>query len=241
MMHSGSCDLSPGAAPNQLKKGFIMFPTRPFLIPMCFLAFVFVGSMTVLAQNDNQAWLAGRKSLLKKDNLGIDFYFEIRVREDARQAYGYFFGPTIAYKVKPWLRVGGAFRVIHIKRGDQGFAKIRRPEFVFTFSQKLTGRLHFALRNRYEYFSREGRDDTDRLRSRITFSSPLRRGALTGLYFSNEFFYVAETGFWERNRVIPIGFNFKVGRKQKLKLFYMIEHLRRGSRDFHSLGVFYSF
>lgn len=218
-----------------------MLPTRPIFSLLCLLTFVFAGGSAALAQSDTQAWLAASKSLVKKDKLGINFYFETRVREDMSQAYGYFFGPTISYKVKPWLSVGGALKMIHFKSGDQGFAKIRRPELEFTFSHKLTQRLHYAHRNRYEYFSRVGRDDNERLRSRITFSTPARHGALTGLYFSHEFFYLPETGKWERYRTIPLGFNFNVTKKQKLKLFYMLEHVSRGSVDHHSLGVFYTF
>lgn len=218
-----------------------MFPSCPLKMMLCFLCFAFASSTAVLAQSDTQAWLAGSKNLLKNEKLSINFYFETRVREDLSQAYGYFFGPTVAYKIKPWLSLGGSVKMIHFKSGDQGFAKIRRPEIEFTFSQKLTQRLHYAHRNRYEYFSREGRDDNVRLRSRITLSSPVRYGAMTGLYFSNEFFYRSDRDEWERNRLIPIGVNFKINKKQKLKLFYMIEHVRRGSIDNHCLGVFYLF
>lgn len=195
------------------------------------------------AQSDGQAWLAMGKTLMKTDKLGITFYFENRDRENLTQAYGYFFGPTIAYKVKPWLSFGGAVRQIHFKTGDSGFAKIVRPEFEFNLKFKLARRLQYAHRNRYEYFDREGRADTTRLRSRITVSGPMRFGPVRSWYSSNEFFWSLDNHNIERNRLTPFGVSMNLpGRhKQKLKLYYMIESIRRNSMDLHILGSYYSF
>ncbi|CAM2006649.1 DUF2490 domain-containing protein [Acanthopleuribacter pedis] len=197
-------------------------------------------SLPALAQSDGQLWLSTSKSLYRSGNLSFKFYGETRLQDDGTDALGHFFGPTVSYRVKPWLNLGGAVKMIHFKSGDS-FAKIRRPEIQATLKFKLLDRLSYSHRNRYEYFSREGRDDTERLRSRLNFSIPLKHPSLSKIYFGNEFFYRPDTGEWERNRLVPFGLTFKLPRKQSLSLFYMLEHIRRNSHDNHTLGINYSF
>ncbi len=206
---------------------------RLLLVTVCF-------SLPILAQSDGQLWLSTSKRLYSSGNLSFKFYGETRLLDDGTDAFGHFFGPTVSYRAKPWLTLGGAVKMIHFKSADN-FAKIRRPEVQATIHFKLLDRLSYSHRNRYEYFSREGRDDTERLRSRINFSIPLRNSSISKIYFGNEFFYRPDTGSWELNRLVPIGLTFKLPRKQSLSLFYMIEHIRRNSLDNHTLGVSYSF
>ena len=195
-----------------------------------------------VANDDYQAWASLDKKLYSQGPFTLSFYTEVRLREEGHQAFGYFFGPRVQYRIKKYLAVGGAAKMIHFKGSGSGFARLQRYEGEATFNFKLAPRFSYAHRNRYEYIRREAGANSERWRSRIRFTVPVKGTRLVNkFFFGNEFFYDLRNGNFTENRIVPIGAGLKTNSKVSCSIYYLIQDSRSSSSNNHVLGTALSF
>ena len=207
---------------------------RKIYLVACFLV-----SSAFIQADDLQYWAAFNWKLFQRNDLTVNFYSEMRVRDDVNQAFGYFFGPTFRYKVMSRLTVGGGAKMIHFK-GGAGFARLQRYEAEATYNFNV-GKLRFDHRNRYEYFRRETASNRPRLRSRFGMRLPLNKGRLKRFFCSFEYLYLPKTHQTQAYRFVPAGISFSVSKDVSLSAYYMREHQFNGSVDNNVLGTTLSF
>ncbi len=202
-----------------------------------FLGLMFLfGAQILRAQesgNDFQYWSSLNKDLYSNRSMQISFYFETRARDDATDAFGYFFGPRLRYKFNSIFSVGTAAKVGHFKSGGH-FNRFQRYEGELYLDFKIFSKVRYRNRYRLEYFNREQGENSKRHRYRIQFSLPAPNVKLIrGFFFGNELFYDERINDFSSNRLVPLGINLNLVSKSTLTIFYMVEFLNSPSRENH--------
>lgn len=202
-----------------------------------FLGLMFLfGAQLLRAQEigtDFQYWSSLNKNLYRNQSMQISFYLEGRGRDDATEAFGYFFGPRLRYRINKILSLGTAAKVGHFKSGAH-FNRFQRYEGELYLDFKIFSRIRFRNRYRLEYFNREDRENFIRHRYRVQFSLPATASKLVRqFFFGNELFFDGRTDEISSNRLVPFGLNLNLNPKSTLTVFYMLEFLNSPSRVNH--------
>jgi hypothetical protein len=138
--------------------------------------------------------------------------------------------PRVKYAVTPWLDLGLNLSYLEITPPATGdtYHQIR-PELELNPKVDLTRQLRLEWRNRMEWRKNEGEDLTisrTRHRLQLAWTLPAPAGPLTRVFINDEWFFDLHLRHGVENRVVPLGFTFKLASWSDLDCFYMIDSTR---------------
>lgn len=203
------------------------------IIITLFLLSIF--SINLKSQNDFQSWISVNKNIIRKGDWKLNFYAELRSRNNSHEVFGLFWGPTVKYRVFKWLSIGAAVKWIHFKSGK--FTKFKRYETEFELKTKLLNKIILKQRYRFEYIDKNESSDRKRIRSRVLFAIPVKNALFSWFTFGNEIFI--EKGEIVQNRAIPFSFKFDINQKKSLHISIIWQTFKNQSNSNWVLGITY--
>ena len=205
-------------------------------LELCLFLTIMLLPASSFAADDFQYWSQGYGRVTAEGNkLSFGVYGEIRMTENATKVFGIFVGPTIGYKINPYLNTAIAAKLL-VQNLDGQYEQWQRVDFELNpgITTLLDGHLSLKLRNRVELFRHPTKSDplikstTIRTRHRLGLEWSLdKAGPLAKVYVNNEWFWGqyfrnGKLGFTE-DRVTPFGLQFKVSRFAKINVFYLMQ------------------
>ncbi len=190
---------------------------------------------SVFASDDFQYWSRATLKTLDNDKFSLATYGEGRMMEDAGEARFYLISEQMAYHWLEYLDLGLNYTYLENKVSssttEDQFKYQHRLELEMNPHWSLTDWLDIKNRNRVEFrwIEDQGSDNT-RFRQLLELYFPLKNTALfKGFYLNDEYFYDFRAEKITENRFIPVGVDFKISGNVSLKIFYMLQALKRAN------------
>lgn len=171
--------------------------------------------------DDAQVWGMVSATVLEQSGWRAWLHAEGRASDADPTVPVFFVAPRVRYEFHPLFSLGVGMAV-----GESGPpASGLDPQGFWRAELEQQSRLplgeafQLRLRNRYEHSWFDGDTDAGRTRHRLELyvRAPADWRPLHGLYLQDEFFYNWTAGRWQENRVVPVGLEWRLAEKSRLR------------------------
>jgi len=185
---------------------------------------------------DFQYWNSESLSYAVNDNWKLYLEEEFRFGDDADDFYYQHSDGGIIYSgLAKWLELGANYRHIFEKSKGKWFIE-NRPHLNVAVKWKA-GSWSFSNRGRFEYRSRQDREDFWRYRNKFTVKWPFKLTVFEiQPYIADEIFYDFDEAEMNRNRLYT-GSTLKLLKNLKADIFYLWQNSEKNN-DWKDLNVF---
>lgn len=205
--------------------------------------------MSIAAQDDFGSILSFDVTKKIAKGLNLSFEEEYRTRSDFSMSDRFAHTLELSYKPLKFLKVGGAYNLIHFNHEKRGW-ELRHRYYFYASGSVEAGRFSFSLRERFQSTKRQGVEATAAranpklyLRSRLKADYNIRKCKFTP-YASVELFNTLNDPLQnEMNQWRGIaGVEYKLNKKNAFQFYYRYtNYMDEEEIDKHLFGIGYSF
>lgn len=197
------------------------------------------------ASDEFQTWNYLSLRTLENENGYFVTTALFRLTDDSTDPSLWRIGQAIFIDPVRWMQAGLAYRYSESKNSDDVWRSQHRLEVQLTPRWWLTHDIHIGLRNRLELRWNEGtssRNERSRHRLRLSIRAP-QWYHLSQIYGGTEVIYDYDRNDLTENRLVPLGFLFRLNDVLGLRTYYMLRSIRNGSdwTHVHVLGTGFGF
>jgi hypothetical protein len=168
------------------------------------------------------------------------FYADTRTGLETGRWTGYVLSPRMRYALTDHLNAEAHYSWVSTRGPGSGLVGQHRAELELNPHRRFGERWTAILRNRLESRWIEGHDGVDlRARHRLHVEYALQgMGPWTSVFLQEEVFVELGSGRVTENRLVPLGFGFRLGKHAGLRLYYAWRPIRTTERwhDTHFLA-----
>jgi hypothetical protein len=205
-------------------------------------AAIIVASALLLAAparafDDFGTWSTATVPYVQRGEWTLSAGGELRLDDDSTSVWFSRFSQQSRYRLDGIWSFDANLSYIQLRAGEELDLDTLRLELAATPAWDLGDRVNIDLRNRLDFWLREGSADEDawlRLRPRLTLRLG-REESRRRLFFANELLFSQSQGRLFQNRLYPIGAALPVGRRTRVELYVMIFSLKIAEEWSHDL------
>jgi hypothetical protein len=194
---------------------------------ICFLFTVAVFIICTASVHADSDWVYKSKyglSLPISEKWESTVKSEFRFEDDMSEHYYSYVDGGLVYGATEWLQIGGNFRYIKYKSGEEWLGE-NRPHLNMKIKWEWKG-FEFSDNNRIEYRNRQSEDDLWRYRNKLKIQYPLEDSGLRVTpYISEEIFYDFHAEQRNKNR-LEGGISLQLSDNIKLYTAYQLDSNR---------------